>query len=145
MYEHYPAVVHPRFLRAELRLSRINTIKRLTSFPLFEPYIRGRHNYSGLFRDNLAWMATATVFIAVVLTAMQVGLATERLQGDPTFQQASYGFTIFAILGPICAFALVVLNALFHFVKDLPSLLGRWSKRAVTGRTAARVEREDSA
>jgi len=45
MHEHNPGVVHPRFLRAELRLSRINTISRLTSLPLFNPYVRGRHNY----------------------------------------------------------------------------------------------------
>ena len=68
-------------------------------------------------------MATATVFIALVLTALQVGLATERLQENASFQQASYGFTIFAILGPICAFGLVVLGALFNLVKDLPWLL----------------------
>ncbi|KAM7209827.1 hypothetical protein V8F06_014790 [Rhypophila decipiens] len=70
-------------------------------------------------------MAAATVFVALVLTAMQVGLATERLQGNAAFQQASYGFTIFAILGPLCVFGLVVLDALFHLVKDLPSLLRR--------------------
>ncbi|KAK4182092.1 hypothetical protein QBC35DRAFT_209089, partial [Podospora australis] len=125
LYEREPDVVHPRFLRAELRLSRINTIHRLTSLPLFNPYLRGRHNYGSLFRDNLAWMAAATVFVALVLTAMQVGLATERLQGNAAFQQASYGFIIFAIVGPLCVFGLVVLGALFHLVKDLPSLLRR--------------------
>ncbi|KAK3299592.1 uncharacterized protein B0H64DRAFT_102467 [Chaetomium fimeti] len=119
-----PDVIHPRFLRAELRLSRINTISRFTSFPHFNPYVRGHYTYGSLFRDNLAWIATTTVFVAVVLTAMQVGLATERLQGDATFQQASYGFTVFAILGPVGAFALVILYALFHLVKDLPLLLG---------------------
>jgi len=55
---------------------------------------------------------------------MQVGLATERLQGNADFQQASYGFTVFAILGPICAVGLVVLGALFNLIKDLPWLLG---------------------
>ena len=135
MYEHDPGVVHPRFLRAELRLSRINTISRFTTLPLFSPYVRGRHNYGSLFRDNLAWMATTTVFVAVVLTAMQVGLATEQLQGNATFQQASYGFTVFAILGPIGAFVLVILYALFHLVKDLPSLLRAQSKRTATDRS----------
>ncbi|GAB1311989.1 hypothetical protein MFIFM68171_02199 [Madurella fahalii] len=53
MYEHEPDAVHPRFLRAELRLSRINIIHRFTSLPRFNPYIRGRHNYGSLFRDNL--------------------------------------------------------------------------------------------
>jgi hypothetical protein len=120
---HDPDKVHPRFLRAELRLSRINTISRFTRLPPFNPYLRGWRNYSSLFHDNLAWIATATVFIALVLTAMQVGLATERLQGSTNFQRASYGFTVFAILGPMCAFGLVVVGALFNLVKDLPWLL----------------------
>ena len=113
-------VIHPRFLRAELRLSRVNIIHRFTRLPPFRPYLRGWHNYSSLFHDNVAWMAAAAVFVALVLTAMQVGLATERLQRNAAFQQASYGFTIFAILGPICAFGLVALVALCNFVSDLP-------------------------
>ncbi|KAL8303426.1 hypothetical protein RB600_007057 [Gaeumannomyces tritici] len=121
---HDPDNIHPRFLRAELRMPRINTIHRFTRLSSFDPYLHGRHNYSGFFRDNLAWMTAAAVFVALVLTAMQVGLATERLQGDAAFQQASFGFTVFAILGPVCAFGLVILVALFQLVKDLPSLVG---------------------
>ncbi|GAB1311990.1 hypothetical protein MFIFM68171_02200 [Madurella fahalii] len=76
---------------------------------------------------------------------MQVGLATERLQGNTAFQQASYGFTIFAILGPLCAFGLVVLDALFHLVKDLPSLLGKQRSRTAPDRTMSRSKPEVSA
>jgi hypothetical protein len=118
-----PLKVHPRFLRAELRLSRINTINRFTRLPPFNPYLRDWRSYGGLFRDNLTWMATATVFVALVLTAMQVGLATERLQGNTNFQRASYGFTVFSILGPISALGLVVIAAFFNLFKDLPWLL----------------------
>ncbi|KAK3320046.1 hypothetical protein B0T19DRAFT_451394 [Cercophora scortea] len=120
----YACQVHPRFHRAELPLSRVNTIHRFTRLPPFNPYLRSRRNYGSLFRDNLAWIAAATVFIALLLTAMQVGLATERLQGNADFQRASYGFAIFATLAPICAFGLVVLWALFNLIKDLPWLLG---------------------
>ncbi|OAL45117.1 hypothetical protein IQ07DRAFT_234648 [Pyrenochaeta sp. DS3sAY3a] len=129
IHERDPSTIHQRFLRAELRLSRINTIHRFTNLPRFDPYLRSRYNYGSLFGDNLAWMATVTVFVALVLTAMQVGLATERLKDDAAFQQASYGFTVFAILGPMCAFGLVVLDGLFHLVKDLPLLLGRQRTR----------------
>lgn len=124
--------VHPRFLRAELRLSRVNTIHRLTHFPLLTPYLRGRNTYGSLFSDNIAWLATAAVFIALVLTAMQLGLATDQLKGDAAFQQASYGFAIFAILVPIWMFGLVILRALFQLCKDLPSLLGNLIKRRRT-------------
>jgi hypothetical protein len=41
------------------------------------------------------------VYITIVLTAMQVGLATHRLCNDDRFQNASYGFTIFSILTPL--------------------------------------------
>lgn len=125
IYEQDPNMIHPRFLRAELRLSRIDIIHRLTTIPRFEPYLRSRHNYSSFFYDNITSMATAAVFVVLVLTAMQVGLATERLKDNATFQQASYGFTVFAILGPMCAFVLVVLGGLFYLVKDLPLLLKR--------------------
>jgi hypothetical protein len=42
---------------------------------------------------------------------------TEQLQ-DTAFQRASYGFTVFAIVGPLCAFGLAFLQVLFSFVKD---------------------------
>lgn len=127
---HEPDKVHPRFLRAELRLSRINNITRFTRFPPFHSYIRGWNNYGGFSRDFFSWTTTAIVFVALVLTAMQVGLATERLQSNAGFQQASYGFTIFAILGPMCAFGLAVLGALVNVAKDLPKILKKERAKA---------------
>ncbi|KAH8749214.1 hypothetical protein F5883DRAFT_695198 [Diaporthe sp. PMI_573] len=121
---HDPENVHPRFLRAELRLSRINTINRFTRFPPFQLYLSGWNNYGSFYRDNVAWMAATTVFVALVLAAMQVGLATERLQGSAMFQNASSGFTVFCILGPICAFGLMIVGALLKFfITDLPAAL----------------------
>ena len=122
--------VHPRFHRAELRLGRLDTIHRWTQFPPFEPYVRGRRNYSSLFRDNITWLATATIFVALVLTAMQVGLATEQLKESEAFNAASYGFTVFAILGPFFFFGLSLINALYHLLKDLPKLLGKKPNQA---------------
>lgn len=121
---HDPNMVHPRFLRAELRLSRINIIHRLTHAPFINPYIRGWNSYSDVFRDNLAWIATIIVFVTFVLTAMQVGLATDGLHADAAFQRASYGFTIFAILGPLCMFGLVVLGALINLVSNCMKFRG---------------------
>lgn len=117
-----PDKVHPRFIRAELRLSRINTIVVFTRLSSFNPYIRGWRSYRSLFQQNLTWLAAVTVFLAVVMTAMQLGLATDRLQRDANFQRASYGFTVFSILAPICAFGLVVLAALFNLIRDIPWL-----------------------
>lgn len=44
-------------------------------------------------------MSIATIFIALVLSAMQAGLTTDQLKEDPSFQRASYCFAVFAILG----------------------------------------------
>jgi hypothetical protein len=128
--------VHQRFHRGELRLSRLNTIHRFTQLPPFDPYFRVWRHYGDLFRDNLTWLATATVFIALVLTAMQVGLATDQLKANDSFMAASYGFTVFAILGPLCIFGLVLLAALYNLLKDLPYLLGLKSKRPKEARPA---------
>ncbi|KAL6228939.1 hypothetical protein BDW75DRAFT_250359 [Aspergillus navahoensis] len=125
-------LIHPRFLRAELRLARLDTLHRWTQMPPFEPYLRHYWNYGSLFRENITFLATATVFIALVLTAMQVGLATEQLRQSKNFMAASYGFTVFAILGPLCAFGLMIIEALWHFLKDLPKLLRTSGKRRMT-------------
>ncbi|KAE8378836.1 hypothetical protein BDV26DRAFT_291816 [Aspergillus bertholletiae] len=99
------------FLHAVLRLARLNTLYRL-QMPLFEPYLRHYWTYGSLFHDNIMLLATATVFVALVLVPMQVGLATEQLGQNKSFIAASYGLTVFAILGPLYAFALMVLNVL---------------------------------
>ncbi|KAK0648835.1 hypothetical protein B0T16DRAFT_389001 [Cercophora newfieldiana] len=113
-----PGRVHQRFLRSELRLSRINHIHRLTRWPPFKPYFGGWRNYSTLFRENLAWMVAATVFIALILTAMQVGLATDRLKDNGDFQRASFGFTVFAMVAPLGAFGLLILTTGYNLLFD---------------------------
>ncbi|KAF4760999.1 hypothetical protein HAV15_007886 [Penicillium sp. str.  len=114
---------HPRFHRAELRLSRLNNVHRFTQFPLLEPYLRDRRNFGSLFSDNITWLATATVFVVLVLTAMQVGLATDQLKNSKRFMAASEGFTVFAILGPICGFGFIILDLIHHLLKELPWLI----------------------
>lgn len=39
------------------------------------------------------------VYVTVVLGAMQVGLATEQLQGNAAFQRACYGVAVLAMVG----------------------------------------------
>lgn len=114
---------HPRFHRAELRLARLNNVHRFTQFPLFEPYFRDRRTFGSLLTDNIAWLVPATVFVALVLTAMQVGLATDLLKNSKSFMAASEGFTVFAILLPLGAFGFVMLDLLHHLLKELPWLL----------------------
>ncbi|KAL4942951.1 hypothetical protein BDV06DRAFT_221709 [Aspergillus oleicola] len=92
--------IHRRFQYSELRLSRLNTITLLTSRTL-TPFLNPYPSYTDFLRDQLAWLAAATIYIVLVLAAMQVGLATNRLQGNEVYMSAAYGFSIFAILGPL--------------------------------------------
>lgn len=66
--------VDQRFMYGELRLGRLNLIYRFSGHT--RGYMPRWRQYTAFFRDNLSWLASGTVYIAVVLTAMQVGLAT---------------------------------------------------------------------
>ncbi|KAK1656685.1 hypothetical protein BDP55DRAFT_688225 [Colletotrichum godetiae] len=107
--------IDPRFHYGELRLSRLNKIYFFWRKPL-GGYTSRWNQYGSFFHDNFALLASSTVYIAVVLTAMQVGLATEALQGNEAFQSASYGFTVFSIVGPLAAAVLVVVVFCYLFI-----------------------------
>ncbi|KAF6781397.1 hypothetical protein CSOJ01_16083 [Colletotrichum sojae] len=119
--------VDRRFHYGELRLSRLNKIYFLWKTPL-HGYMSRWNQYGSFFHDNFALLASSTVYIAVVLTAMQVGLATEALQNNKAFQSASYGFTVFSIVGPLVAAALVVAVFCYLFVGNWVATL-HYSRR----------------
>ncbi|CAH0054139.1 unnamed protein product [Clonostachys solani] len=113
----YPRI-DPRFYHGELRLTRLNKIYALSQTPL-RGYMARWDQYSAFFRDNFAWLASAMIYIIIVLTAMQVGLATESLARNNAFQSASYGFTVFSILGPLITAALIILAFCCIFISNL--------------------------
>lgn len=111
-----PILIDRRFYYGELRLNRINTIYRLTRpGHIMRGYMSRWNDYGTFLRAQFAWAAAATLYTVVVLTAMQVGLATTTLAQNPAFQRASYGFTVFSILAPVvlCASILVVFVVAF--------------------------------
>lgn len=95
--------VNKRFWYGELRLGRINMIYRLTGASLLRGYETQYGHYSDLLSENFGWLLTAFAYVAVVLSAMQVGLSTNHLEEDRRFHAASYVFTVFSILGPVVA------------------------------------------
>ena len=104
--------ISPRYLYGDLRLARINFIYRFCSATLgitsfFRGYKYGYQQYSTFLERNFAWLAGFTVYIALVLTAMQVGLGTSQLKSNTIFNNASYGFTVFSILGPLIAIFMI--------------------------------------
>ncbi|RYP50540.1 hypothetical protein DL768_003936 [Monosporascus sp. mg162] len=110
--------IHRRFRHSELRVDRLNWIYIFRDMPAFQMYHNPWHNYTDFLVGNLAWITTATVYIAVVLTAMQVGLSTNALKNDEVFHRASYGFAIFAILSPIIAVGIVLLALLVALIAN---------------------------
>jgi hypothetical protein len=130
--------VDPRFQYGELRLSRLNKIYFFWKTP-FRGYMSRWNQYGAFFRDNLAWLAGSTVYIAVVLTAMQVGLATNELQDNDAFQSAAYGFTMFSVFGPLAAFFLICIVFCFIFIgnwiesRRYTRKRAHWSAKVRTG------------
>ena len=97
--------VAPRYQYGELRLSRINWIYRLDSRFHFQHFCRGYYSSSQTFQTflnrNFGWLLVVFVYFTILLTAMQVGLATNQLRDSLPFNAASYGFTVFSLILPL--------------------------------------------
>ncbi|KAI0015527.1 hypothetical protein F4780DRAFT_773502 [Xylariomycetidae sp. FL0641] len=102
---HCYAAINPRYWYGELRLSRLNKVYRVRKGFVLRGYskVAAHTVYVDLIRDNFAALATVLGYVVIVLTAMQVGLGTERLQSNQAFQSVSYGFTVFSIIAPLVA------------------------------------------
>lgn len=94
-----------RYIYGELRVGRLNWIYRFAGPPKERSFIRGYHynyrTYSSFFVRQFAWIFAVFAYFTIVLDAMQVGLATDRLQPTKRFQDVSYGFTVFTIITPM--------------------------------------------
>ena len=94
----------------------------------------GYRNYGSFVERNLAWLASATIYTVLVLTAMQVGLATDRLGGSVAFQRVSSGFTVFSIIAPLIVvvslFALVLVPIMFNLRYTL-KVKKKWNPPAI--------------
>ncbi len=114
--------INRRYHYGELRLTRLNWIYRVASKPrstrtFVLGYMSGYNRYSVFVQRNFTWVLAAFVYVTIVLTAMQVGLATDQLGKNELFQNAASGFTIFSMLAPIVAIGVltVMLSILFIF------------------------------
>ncbi|WYZ35532.1 hypothetical protein EsH8_X_000179 [Colletotrichum jinshuiense] len=78
---------------------------------------------------------------------MQVALATEGLQSNRAFQSASYGFAIFAILGPLAAAGLVMVELCHMFIERAilsyplpPHLMRRFANVSFNGHASCETD-----
>lgn len=114
-----PKNINTRYLFGELRLSRLNKIYAFCCGNSLRGYQFTYQTYAELFHEYFTPLTVITIYIALVLAAMQVGLATDHLSGSLPFQNASYGFTLFSILGPLIMVLLVAIVGCLQFANNL--------------------------
>ncbi|KAK4155975.1 hypothetical protein C8A00DRAFT_41449 [Chaetomidium leptoderma] len=127
--------VAERFIYGELRLNRLNLIEVVLRGPFSRGFLATWTSFGGFYRYSSAFIIAGTAYILLILSAMQVGLGTTKLAEDETFQAASYGFTVFSILGPLGA----VLGLLVIFAISL--LYNMLRTRRFEARRARRLGR----
>ncbi|KAF1921217.1 hypothetical protein BDU57DRAFT_488758 [Ampelomyces quisqualis] len=94
--------INPRYYYGELRLSRLNTLYRFNLSTLswrrvVFGFMATPTWYTQFFERNFSWILAAFIYISVILSAMQVGLATWKLQNNVPFQNLSFGIALAAI------------------------------------------------
>ncbi|PYH69625.1 uncharacterized protein BO88DRAFT_404637 [Aspergillus vadensis CBS 113365] len=97
-----PAIINKRYEFGELRLSRLNSLYRLAPVTfsirnLVFGFLPSSTWYQEFFERNFSWILAVLVYMSVLLSAMQVGLATEALQGNQQFQRVCVVFTLASI------------------------------------------------
>ncbi|OCK74811.1 hypothetical protein K432DRAFT_338439 [Lepidopterella palustris CBS 459.81] len=98
--------VNKRYKYGELRLTRLNEIYRYVP-PTYSlnNFVRGFRSgstwYTAFFERNFKWMLAVFASISVVLSALQLGLATDLLKAKVGFQRASYGFAVASLVAVV--------------------------------------------
>ncbi|KAI0601117.1 hypothetical protein F4775DRAFT_480009 [Biscogniauxia sp. FL1348] len=94
------AGVNPRYQYGELRLSRLNMLTRWLVPSLWSRkafiygYMSSSTWYTAFFRRQFGWLLGGFAYISVLLSALQVGLATEYLNAQEGYQQLGYGISL---------------------------------------------------
>ena len=133
--------VNIRYQYGELRLSRLNWIHRFfspdrTPTTIIRGYMYGYNQYSDILRRNFAWVLVVFVYLSMVLTAMQVGLTTNRFEKSVVFQEASSAVTAFSIISPLIVMAVIVVNLIGLCIFNVTATL---SFKSRTERTRQRL------
>ncbi|KAM0690641.1 hypothetical protein Q7P36_009409 [Cladosporium allicinum] len=115
--------VNQRFWYGELRLGRLNKIYRWQKGHILRRYsqVGAPSVYSELLHENFAALAVSLGYIVIVLTAMQVGLATDHFQHSAAFQRFSWVFTVMSLIAPLAAVIAILVLFLIIFI-------GNWTK-----------------
>ncbi|KAJ5691476.1 hypothetical protein N7488_012211 [Penicillium malachiteum] len=94
--------INSRYRYGVLKLGRLDWIYKIKRRHVFARYQHVQNEtFSELLQAYLALISAIAIYFALVLTAMQVGLATDKLNRNIFFQRASYGFAILSIVAPL--------------------------------------------
>jgi len=108
-----PDPISKRYRYGELRISRLDQIYRFAPQFLLKHLVRGYlysyPSYGGFFKREFAWLIVAFAYLSIVLSAMQVGLATYQLKDNGDFNKGSYGFAVLSIIFPVAITAIALL------------------------------------
>lgn len=139
--------VNPRYHFGDLRLARVNTIYRTRFFTthFVRGYLYGYNRYRVFFERNFSWILILFVFLSLVLSAMQVGTALDKLNTSAAFMQGCFGVVVFsmasvaAVLGVVGLFFVGVF--LFNMVDAVCHATSRAKERRRAGRDKVREGR----
>ncbi|KAJ5480915.1 hypothetical protein N7539_006809 [Penicillium diatomitis] len=122
--------VSKRYHFGELRLTRLNLIYRVLN--IFSARVNRRVFMSeplwtkAFLERNFAWIFSVFAFVSIVAGSMQVGLGTDLLHGDVSFQRASVVFTAGSLLAVVLIILLVgaiwVGLAAYHIIRAKENL-----------------------
>ncbi|KAE9375037.1 hypothetical protein N431DRAFT_438366 [Stipitochalara longipes BDJ] len=118
---------HERFEYTILRLSRLNILARIGHRSLMRGYYSGEEHkaWYDFWERDIAWIL---VVLAFLLTAMQVGLATDILNKNDAFQSVSYGVTVLCLVLPVASVVLLFAWYLMTFLYDFLAFYVRISR-----------------
>lgn len=138
--------VSPRYTYGELRLDRLNQIYRFSPSILFSQdhalmrgYFYRYHKYSSFFEQNFSWLIVMFAYVTIVLSAMQVGLASTRLGSSPAFQHAAYGFAVLAMFVPVTMVGVVIALFMLLFASNVLATLRNWRRHTKKPRNSQPV------
>jgi hypothetical protein len=137
------ASINKRYIYGELQLDWINMIYRCR-FP--STHLRRAYfsppasSIASLVRFQV-WVLIGFVFFNLVLSAMQVGSSVPGLEGNYTFQRASYGFVVYSMVVLATLAGLIGIGIVVSFLSRMVTAF-----RLGTSRTRAwqqRMEKEE--
>lgn len=127
-----PSNINPRYLFGELQLSQLNGLTQSWWNRSSDgPYQYTYKTYREFFEAQMYSTTAITVYVVLVLTAMQVGLGTTRLSDAYAFQWASVFFTLWSIMFPLIVFFTAFVLLSYRFGKHMAE-----SKRFAKAQTA---------